>query len=336
MPVLRTPDSLTIDEGHSARFPTYFIALNQGADMEADRLDGNPIVTPDLDPRLDENVNGPSLIRAPSWIDDPLGEYYLYFADHGGKSIRLAYADDLTGPWTLRDPDPLSIEVAGSGFDDHIASPDVHVDPGLQRVRMYYHGCCDRFEDPSGTARQYTRLALSPDGQVFETREEPLGRFYFRVFEYDSDYYALGKESRGSDQSESGQRVYRSADGLTDFERGPLLFRDGSRHTAVRTRGDTLGVFYSRIGDAPERILHATVDLSDGWTGWTASDPETVLEPERDWEGANESVEASEAGGVDEPVNQLRDPEVFETDERTYLLYSIAGERGLAIAELRE
>src|SRR6056297_3441925 len=113
--------------------------------MDVHRLDGNPIVTPDMDDRLDENVNGPSMIRAPRWLDDPLGEYYLYFADHSGASIRLAYADDLTGPWTLADTDPLHLEEAGPGFDDHIASPDVHVDADRERVRMYYHGCCDPF-----------------------------------------------------------------------------------------------------------------------------------------------------------------------------------------------
>ena len=33
-------------------------------------------------------------------------------------------------------------------------------------------------------------------------------------------------------------------------------------------------------------------------------------------------------------VNQLRDPATFEEAGRTYLLYSIAGERGIAIAQL--
>jgi hypothetical protein len=33
-------------------------------------------------------------------------------------------------------------------------------------------------------------------------------------------------------------------------------------------------------------------------------------------------------------VNQLRDPAIFEEDGRTYLLYAVAGESGIAIAEL--
>ena len=35
-------------------------------------------------------------------------------------------------------------------------------------------------------------------------------------------------------------------------------------------------------------------------------------------------------------VRQLRDPAIFREDRKTYLLYSVAGESGLAIAELHE
>jgi hypothetical protein len=45
----------------------------------------------------EKNINGPSLVHVPAWIERPLGKYYLYFAHHGGKDIRLAYADILAG-----------------------------------------------------------------------------------------------------------------------------------------------------------------------------------------------------------------------------------------------
>jgi hypothetical protein len=37
-----------------------------------------------------------------------------------------------------------------------------------------------------------------------------------------------------------------------------------------------------------------------------------------------------------EPVNQLRDPAIFEDEGRIYLLYAIAGEQGIAIGELKK
>ena len=73
--------------------------------FEARRLPGNPILRHTMDPRLVEeaqaygyvNINGPSLIRVPTWIEHPLGRYYLYFAHHKGEYIRLSYADRLEG-----------------------------------------------------------------------------------------------------------------------------------------------------------------------------------------------------------------------------------------------
>ena len=53
-----------------------------------------------------ENINGPSLIRIPDWIPTserahPSAVYYLYFAHHVGDYIRMAWATDVEGPWTL-------------------------------------------------------------------------------------------------------------------------------------------------------------------------------------------------------------------------------------------
>jgi len=36
------------------------------------------------------------------------------------------------------------------------------------------------------------------------------------------------------------------------------------------------------------------------------------------------------------PVRQLRDPGIYRENGKTYLLYSVAGENGIAIAELKE
>ncbi|MCY4024864.1 MAG: hypothetical protein OXH75_00935, partial [Acidobacteria bacterium] len=75
----------------------------QGEDpgVRVERLLDRPIITPDLHPSIGVNIQGPSLIRVPDWVEDALGAYYLYFADHKGHYIRLAYADDLLGPWTV-------------------------------------------------------------------------------------------------------------------------------------------------------------------------------------------------------------------------------------------
>jgi hypothetical protein len=78
--------------------------------MKVDRFVSNPIIRPDMDGRMGDNINGPSLIRVPDWIADPLGRYYLYFAHHNGDYIRLASADDLAGSWTMHEPGVLPLE----------------------------------------------------------------------------------------------------------------------------------------------------------------------------------------------------------------------------------
>jgi len=82
--------------------------------MRVTRLLDAPIITPDLHPSIGKNIQGPSLIRVPDWVQSRLGTYYLYFADHKGSYIRLAYADDLRGPWKVYQPG--SLQLAESHF----------------------------------------------------------------------------------------------------------------------------------------------------------------------------------------------------------------------------
>jgi len=177
-----------------------------------------------------DNLNGASCIRLPA--DFPSGqrvhssaEYYLYFADHSGTYIRMAWAADLEGPWTGYRMDQGtyasgdrgvldlgsdgSIDLGTYSVEDHIASPQVLIErddsdpqnPDFQFV-MYYHG---RRDDPS-TGAQRTFVATSSDGLNFNqpsggdsragqaghgTRDFSHGDSYFRVFEEGGRYYAF-------------------------------------------------------------------------------------------------------------------------------------------------
>ena len=306
------------------------------------RLLNEPIIRPCMDGRMGSNVNGPSLIRVPDWVEHPLGRYYLYFAHHKGAYIRLACADTLTGPWRMHTPGTLTLEAshfatarpdpagvseavrraaADAAEQDHlhphIASPDVHADHERREIRMYYHGMLEDGE-------QRTRVAVSADGIHFEARREILGDSYFRVFRHRGWHYALVMPGE----------LRRSRDGLTGFEPGPVLFCPEMRHAAVRHAGDVLDVFWSRVGDAPERILHSRIRLDGEWTKWREEGARVVLEPERAWEGGGEPVEPSMRGEINRLVRQLRDPCVYEEGGRTYLLYSGGGESGIGIAEV--
>jgi hypothetical protein len=318
--------------------------------LRVERLLDRPIIGPELHPSIGVNIQGPSLIRVPEWIDGRLGAYYLYFADHKGSYLRLAYADRLTGPWAIHLPGSLRLaqshfltappEVSPAQLAEfevrtaergaaishdllseittpHIASPDVHVDAERRRIVMYFHGL-----DAVGT--QVTRVAVSEDGIGFTALPEVLGPSYMRVFRHQGMVYALTMPGR----------FYRSADGLHDFAAGPLLFNRNMRHAALLRRGNELWVFWTQVGEAPERILLSRIDISADWHGWKESEPVEVLRPERPWEGADAPLVPSIRSTAYGKVNQLRDPAIYEEDGRVYLLYAVAGESGIAIAEV--
>ena len=113
-----------------------------------------------------------------------------------------------------------------------------------------------------------------------------------------------------------------------------MLFNPDMRHSAVMKRAGELWVFWTRVGEAPERILLSRIDLTDDWHGWKDNAPVEILRPERSWEGADAPLVPSVRSTAYGTVNQLRDPAIFAEGGRIYLLYAIAGESGIAIAEV--
>jgi hypothetical protein len=336
------------------------------------RFKDNPIIRPEMLPGQDgANICGPSLIRAPAWLKNPLGKYYLYFADHKGSYIRLAYANRVEGPWTVYEPGTLQLEemvavarrAAGPRASEirgnHIASPDVHVDDERKEIRMYFH-----FQiAPPTTWGHRSGVALSSDGIHFQpVNTTPIGEPYFRVFRWDGYYYAINRSAA----------LARSRDGLTDFEVGNPAFAEavghktlkpapsaavstpadprkkgdgedageGIRHTAIKIDGNVMTVFYSRVGDLPETLLCSTITLTGDWKNWRLSAPVPVLEPELDYEGGHVAPKMPtnrEMRALPRPLfRDLRDPCIYREDGITWLLYSVAGERGIAGGILRQ
>ena len=300
----------------------------------AKRLIGNPIIRPEMLP-LKENVNGPSLIRVPSWVSNPKAKFYLYFSSHSSRVIQLAYSENLSGPWNVLTNGTLQLKEA-LACKGHIASPDVIVDDDRKEIRLYFH-CPSRAMEG-----QKTFIARSSDGIRFKASSEVLGIFYWRVFQYKTMWYAMAK----------GGLLYRSQTGLGSFEEGPNPFpggemrdRDannpGPRHVAIQGPfDDRLLVYYTNIGDAPERILRTSISLNDDWKSWKTTEPIEILRPSEKWEGFDLPVVKSSSGEAKSLEHAIRDPAIFvdhdNQKKRVYLLYSVAGEAGIAIAEIFE
>jgi hypothetical protein len=289
--------------------------------LVAHRFAENPLIHPGLDPSIGTNLNGPSLIRVPEWVPQPLGRYYLYFAHHQGQYIRLAFADDLHGPWQIHVPGTLHIDQ--TGCHSHIASPDVHLDDVRREIVMYFHGCV--------AEGQRSFRATSAEGLHFTAESAVLGDFYFRVFEHEGWHYALAKRTGAP----GGGILLRSPDGREPFEVGPHLL-PRMRHAALQPHAGAIRIFFSRGEDCPEQILQTEIRLDGDWRQWRVADVHEVLAPEMRYEGAELPLEPSRFGAIHTPARQLRDPAIFTEGGRTFLIYAAAGESALCLAELIE
>jgi hypothetical protein len=246
----------------------------------------------------------------------------MYFAHHHGRYIRLAYADTPEGPWHIYEPGTLHLDQV-ERFEGHIASPDVHSDDENQRIVMYFHGPT---RDGPG---QGTAVAFSTNGIDFEPEDRTLGLPYFRVFRWNGALYAAA-EGRGGVGA-----ICEGEDWAGPFHLEREIKGVGMRHGAVLVRGNTLYWFYSRRGDAPERIFMLEVQLERESRDQGIPTPCEVMRPEAAYEGAELGIRPSKSGRAFQPVHQLRDPAIFEEDGKVYLYYSIAGEQGVAGAEIR-
>ena len=321
---------------------------------EAVRLAQDPLITQQMSKTLGDNVNGPTVIRVPQWIEHPLGRYYLYFAHHKGDHIRLAYANAPGGPWKIYEPGALNVKdtefyrpqpdppTSPDTLYTHVASPEIYVDDEHRQLVMYVHGwytAGKRWPDDPQEAlnwvrengyAQFTQTTVSKDGIHFEPRPGITAKTsYQRIFRWHGMYYSMGRLGV----------LGRTDDPLKPFDPGPNPFagtgyRGRVRHVGLVLRGDTLYVFFSAIGDAPERILLSTIALTDDWKDWKASRAQEVIAPKEKYDCVDLPKVASKAGESEGPENALRDPFVFEEGGKSILFYSYCGEQGLAAADV--
>lgn len=353
----------------SEKLPPHQFSYERISDLPIITIDSHKMLLLEAEEFGYTNINGPSLIKVPDWMENSLGKYYLYFAHHKGRFIRLAYADSLDGVWTVADNHILPLEEStlairvsktnllqtlrkyntlsenialydvGAKYQKdyeaqhdqrqkvtpptapHLASPDVVVDNENQQIRLYYHGVIEG-------KLQKSKVALSTNGINFEANDEIIALPYLRMFKYRDMYYGLAMPGF----------MYRSKDGLTDFEvRKRWFFDTNHRHHGLYLRGNILYVFFTNVGDNPESIKYVSIDLTEkDWNKWRTTQAVELMRPGKSWEGADEKQLPSLRGEVGTRVHQLRDPDIFEDDNgQLYMLYTGGGEQAIGMVKLQ-
>jgi len=255
-----------------------------------------------------DNIGTPCILK----VKDT---YHLYFSNHSGTSIKLATGPTLQGPWHVESV----LHLKDTPCSTHIASPEVLLEDGI--FKMYYHG-----DTKQG---QGTFLAVSQDGKNFtNTTPEMLCHFYLRTFEYKGIRYGVAKKNN------DGAIIYNVSN---NFE--PLFgFLPQARHCHGLVKEDTLYLVYSNVDSTPEHIRLCTIKLSEDVNDWEVLSDQALILPTFKHEGGNLEQVTSAAGSATlrfgRPVMELRDPFLFEIDDKVHILYVTQGERAIAYAQL--
>ena len=268
------------------------------------------------------NINGPSFIKVPEFVSNPLGKYYMYFGHHNGKYIRMAYSEeDILGPYILYNEGKGVLSLENTPGHDHISSPDAVIDEQNKRFILYYH--CP-YKNKNGKSPQSTFIAHSKDGLHFESTNINISFPYFRHFEYKNEIYGIAMNNF------VGSILYKHNNGEF-IEYGELLPK--SRHTCVLNYNDKLYIFYSTVGDCPEHICVCELEITENIH--IVKNNRTVVYPEFEFEHANLSPIPSKYGAEYGKINQLRDPYAYVENEQIYLFHTVCGEKGIALCNIQ-
>lgn len=274
-------------------------------------------------PHDGSNINGPSLIKVPDFIKNPLGKYYLYFGHHEGTFIRMAYSDDVTANYKIYEGGVLNLSQLNKNFNkpNHLASPDVIINNENKTIIMYFHCPYN-----NKLTSQSTFYATSFDGLTFNVHNENILYPYFRYFTHDNEKYGLAMNKIGN----SSYTSVMKRNFITDKFEEICQILPNSRHTCVTTTNKKVFICYSTVGDCPEHICMCELEIDNNFIR-TKNNFSLIL-PELQYEHSNKKPTKSEYGISRETVCQLRDPFVYVENDIAYILYTISGERGIAIA----
>jgi regulation of enolase protein 1 (concanavalin A-like superfamily) len=267
----------------------------------------------------------PSVFHAGDYLDDPLGEWYLYFAPHNAPAgIMLMYADDLEGPWTEYQADPenpapiIASDWAPYYDVSHVSSPDVIWHEETDEIFLYFHG-----------ENSTTRYASSTDGISFEYGDRVVWNelggprvsetSYARVFPHPdpSSGYAYGMFYMGNETDNIRRiRLAESVDGITwtvdpDYvvAPGPEEGTNVSGADLWEWEGQHYVIYHASSGNSYARTIDPT--LRD-----VGSTP----------------ILLHRASGVGDDVGRVAAPNVVTHEGETYLFYESGDRLGATIA----
>lgn len=282
---------------------------------------------------IGDNINGPAVVRLFGNHKKTFGyKFLLLFAHHQGEYIRIAGSNSLLSKWRFV-PSKILNTKSYAEFHDHVASPDAHYLKNSDTLLVFFHS------REIGNRKQITFLARFNGGLnnrplILKTNLP----FYARVFFVRKQAYALTKGGNLFDTLDKELCEWRPLVNIftgQDSEEDTYQNHPGSiRHLSVLNYKGMYLVFYSIIGEKPEKIWVSELKIDTTKGKFMALGKVLVLSPEKEYEGCGLKLQNSESGPSLVPENSVRDPYVIKFRSRYLLFYSIKGEFGIAFTEL--
>lgn len=261
----------------------------------------------------------PSVFHAGAYLDDPLGEWYLYLAPHDAPAgVMLMYSDSLDGPWTEYEANPIIASDWAPYYDvSHVSSPDAIWNEEAGEVFLYFHG-----------ENSVTRYASSSDGVNFEYGDVVVSN-------------AMG----GAGVTETSYaRVFEHPDPASGFNYGMFYMANFTdNHRRIKLAESVDGITWTvRPGTVVEPGTGDSGNVSGGnlweWGGQlyviyhnsTGNVMARTIDPTLTQVGDAKLLHRSSGTGVD--VGRVAAPEIIEHGEDVYLFYESGDRLGATIA----
>lgn len=262
----------------------------------------------------------PSVFHAGAHLDNPLGEWYLYYAPHDNPGgVSLMYADNVEGPWTEYQSNPVIANKWSPHYDvPHTSSAHAIWNDEAGKVFVYFHGpnSATRWAETSdGINFTYGGVAVSTSMVGGNEKEAS----YARVFKHpnpSSGYkYAMFYMSNWT-QPPRRIRLAESRDGRTwtvepNYILSPGPEEEGNVSSADlwEWNGQKYIIYHASSGNSYARTIDDTLRN-------VGSMP----------------ILLHESSGKGDDVGRIAAPNLFVTDGWLYIFYESGDRLGATIA----
>lgn len=268
-------------------------------ELKWDRFDENPIITGR--PETHEQAGFGGIVDARRCFEDPVDDWYFYWAGHDKGGIWLSTATSVCGPWTVHGR-VFDVTDLG-GTSGHVSSPYPVYVPSHEAVFLYYHRA--HYADDGETWIQDTHYAtVSNDrgatvrahhGEALPARAngswDGEERSYLKVCRTESGLFGV---YQGCDHDCRTPKIgfANSEDGVDWRVRDSPLFDNSDIYTTNRT--DFVGTPHLTTVDGSRRVLLQWIPTADDEPAGIYSldlakrdadavSPELVLSAEQEW-----------------------------------------------------